>query len=137
MFLLLYNHILKYRYIFENITIMKVEANKYSIKGRIWLEGIQGPFLGEGKISLLKAIEKLGSINKAAKSMNMSYKKAWKLVEAMNQRSNNPLVIRTAGGKDGGGTQLTDSGEKAIKQFNILKVKLRKFLDKESAKLSF
>lgn len=69
--------------------------------------------------------------------MNMSYKKAWKLVEAMNQRSNNPLVIRTAGGKDGGGTQLTDSGEKAIKQFNILKVKLRKFLDKESAKLSF
>jgi len=55
----------------------------------------------------------------------------------MNQRSSNPLVIRTAGGKDGGGTQLTDSGEKAIKQFNILKVKLRKFLDKESAKLSF
>lgn len=116
---------------------MRVETKKYSIRSRIWLEGIQGPFLGEGKISLLKAIVKFGSINKAAKSMNMSYKKAWKLVEAMNQRSSNPLVIRTAGGIDGGGTQLTDSGEKAIKQFNILKVKLRKFLDKESAKLNF
>jgi len=116
---------------------MKVETKKYSIKSRIWLEGIQGPFLGEGKISLLIAIEKFGSINKAAKSMNMSYKKAWKLVEAMNQRSSNPLVIRTAGGKDGGGTQLTDSGEKAIKQFNTLNVKLRKFLDRESAKLNF
>ena len=116
---------------------MKVETNKYSIKSRIWLEGTQGPLLGEGKISLLKAIEKFGSINKAAKSMNMSYKKAWKLVDAMNQESNPPLVNRMAGGKDGGGTQLTDSGEKAIKQFNTLNVKLRKFLDRESAKLNF
>ena len=75
-----------------------MSVQKYAIKSRIWLEGNNGPYLGKGRISLLKAIATRGSINKAAKSIGMSYKKAWKLVNSMNQESSNPLVIRTAGG---------------------------------------
>ena len=110
---------------------------KYSIKSRIWLEGKNGPYLGEGKILLLKTIAKHGSINKAAKSIGMSYKKAWKLVNAMNKESGQPLVIRTAGGVDGGGTQLTESGMQAIEQFSLLNKKLKKFLERESERMQF
>ena len=88
-----------------------------NVKSRIWVIGKEGTFLGEGRVSLLKAIDKLGSITKAAKSMNMSYLKAWKLVESMNETSSYPLVVKSSGGKGGGGAKLTDQGYKAILLF--------------------
>jgi len=55
----------------------------FQLKSRIWIEDKEGIFLGEGRIQLLLAIEKEGSLSKAAKSMKMSYKKAWNLVDAL------------------------------------------------------
>ena len=57
----------------------------YKIKSRIWIEVGNNVLLGEGRVRLLKAIEKTGSLSKAAKSLKMSYKKAWILVDAVNQ----------------------------------------------------
>jgi len=65
-------------------------------------------------VELLQTIDQLGSITKAAKKMQMSYLKAWKLVQSMNMSSQKPLVIRLSGGKGGGGTTLTEQGYKAI-----------------------
>ncbi len=57
----------------------------YKIKSRIWIEVGNNVLLGEGRVRLLKAIEKTGSLSKAAKSLKMSYKKAWILVDAVNK----------------------------------------------------
>ncbi len=108
----------------------------YKIKSRIWIEGKNGTFLAEGRISLMKQIIESGSITAAAKSMKMSYKKAWEIIDGMNKEAKKPLVIRVVGGKGGGGTQVTEEGVKAIKLFDKLNKKCQNYLDKEISKLN-
>ena len=107
----------------------------YKIKSRIWIEGKNGTFLAEGRISLLKQIIETGSISAAAKAMKMSYKKAWEIIDGMNKEAKKPLVERVVGGKGGGGTVVTEEGLKAIKMFEKLNKKCRNYLDKEISKL--
>lgn len=83
----------------------------------------------------MKQIIKSGSITAAAKSMKMSYKKAWEMIDGMNKEAKEPLVVRVSGGKGGGGTQVTEEGVRAIKLFDGLNKKCQIFLDKEIAKL--
>lgn len=118
----------------------KKEAAKksfYSVKGHIWIEGEEGTFLGLGRITLLEKIKELGSITKAAKSINMSYRRAWELVESMNRQANTPLVIAVSGGKGGGGAHLTEEGEKALKIFRQMDEEFRKFREKAVLKIRF
>ena len=110
---------------------------KYRIKSRIWIYTENGTYLGEGRISLLKAIEKHGSIAKAAKDMNMSYKKAWKLVNSMNSRGDELLVIRKIGGTGGGGSELSEAGIKAIELFKEIRNSNREHLDNKIAEMDF
>jgi len=109
----------------------------YRIKNRLWICSEEGTFLGEGRISLLIEIEKHGSISKAAKSMNMSYKKAWDLINSMNSQSDKLLVIRKTGGKNGGGSELSEAGKKAIKIFTELNRKSKEFLDEQLKNIAF
>lgn len=99
------------------------------ICARVWLEKSGETYLAPGRVTLLERIDKYGSITKAAKSMEMSYRHAWLLVEDMNGKSSTPLVLRSTGGRGGGGTALTDEGMKVIKQFKDLQEKLRGFLE--------
>ncbi|WFE68900.1 LysR family transcriptional regulator [Thiomicrospira sp. R3] len=92
-------------------------------------------YIGIGRIKLLENIQRFGSINRAAKEMNMSYKKAWKLVEDMNHLSDFPLVLSEKGGKQGGGTQVTELGVAYINYFHGLEQRLAEFLVKESEQL--
>ncbi len=95
----------------------RVVSTKYNIKGRMWIAKGEETFLGYGRIVLLERIKKFGSITKAAKSMKMSYRHAWELVESMNCQADTPLVETATGGKGGGGASLTPLGEKAITIF--------------------
>lgn len=104
----------------------------YSIQGRLWIEGTEGTFLGYGRVVLLERIKKYGSITEAAKSMEMSYRHAWGLVASMNRQSGVPLVETTTGGKKGGGTKLTDAGERAIKTFWSLIERFDEYLRQET-----
>ena len=70
--------------------------------------------LGPGKVALLKHIQSSGSILKAAKAMDMSYMRAWKLLKTMENCFKHPLVTKSRGGKGGGNAQLTSAGEKAL-----------------------
>ena len=72
---------------------------------------------GPGKADLLERIAAEGSISKAAKSMEMSYSRAWQLVDAMNQSFRKPLVESTAGGRKGGGATLTAMGKDVLDAF--------------------
>ncbi|MEK7308915.1 MAG: LysR family transcriptional regulator, partial [Nitrospirota bacterium] len=92
-------------------------------------------FLGYGRIILLERIQEFGSITKAAKSMEMSYRHAWELVDSMNRQTKKPLVGVSTGGKGGGGARLTNEGEKAIKLFWKFYENFQNFLKKEEKKL--
>ena len=70
----------------------------------------KGLMLGPGKVDLLEAIARKGSISAASREMGMSYRRAWLLVEALNQMFTRPLVIAAPGGARGGGAQVTEFG---------------------------
>lgn len=70
--------------------------------------------IGPGKIALLEALERTGSITAAAKSLDMSYRRAWLLLDEMNRSLQQPAVESAKGGVSGGGSVLTDSGRKLI-----------------------
>jgi molybdate transport system regulatory protein len=104
-------------------------------RGRVWIEMDGQTYLGFGRMVLLEKIREFGSISQAAKSMAMSYKHAWDLVDSMNRQAGEPLVSTSKGGKGGGGACLTEAGESAIKQFAGLLTRLEAFLAEESSRL--
>lgn len=107
----------------------------YRCNGRIWIENNSETFLGFGRVVLLERIREHGSISKAARSMKMSYKHAWDLVDSMNRQAGKPLVATSKGGTGGGGANLTEAGEKAISDFRALYERLTVFLEQETKKL--
>jgi molybdate transport system regulatory protein len=70
--------------------------------------------IGPGKADLLDAIRATGSISGAARAMNMSYRRAWLLVDVMNRSFKEPLVHSAVGGQKGGGAQVTPAGVRAL-----------------------
>ncbi|MEW7278785.1 molybdenum transporter [Aquimarina sp. 2201CG1-2-11] len=109
----------------------------YRIKSRIWIESDDGVFLGEGRVKLLKAIQKTNSLRKAAEEIEMSYKKAWKLLDSMNKTAQQPIVVTSIGGKGGGGAQITAYGKQMIATFDSINQKCWSFLDDELKQTSF
>src|SRR5215470_5727353 len=73
-----------------------------------------GDRIGPGKIALLEAIRSTGSISGAARSLGMSYRRAWLLVEELNEALREPAVTAETGGHHGGGAALTAIGERVI-----------------------
>ncbi|WP_328984818.1 TOBE domain-containing protein [Thiorhodovibrio winogradskyi] len=100
--------------------------------GPLRLEIGQRRFAGHGRIDLLRRIGETGSISRAAKAMGMSYKQAWDAVDAMNNLAEHPLVRRQAGGRHGGGTELTDAGRRLIQVFEAAEREHRRFLERLS-----
>ena len=106
----------------------------YKIKSRIWIEADGQILLGEGRVTLLKAIEETGSLSKAAKKLEMSYKKAWSLMDAVNSRAAEPVCVKSIGGKSGGGTALTPYGKSLIEVFDTINENCWNFLDDQITK---
>jgi molybdate transport system regulatory protein len=104
--------------------------------GRVWIDGVDGTFLGHGRVVLLERIREYGSITKAAKAMEMSYRHAWDLVDSMNRQAERPFVELATGGKGGGGARVTEEGERAIQLFLKFSEDFQTFLEKEQEKLS-
>ena len=70
-------------------------------------------FFGPGICELLERIQGTGSIQAAAAEMKMSYTKAWKIVKRAEREMGVNLIARVSGGKKGGGSTLTEAGERA------------------------
>ncbi|MCQ3935291.1 MAG: LysR family transcriptional regulator, partial [Gammaproteobacteria bacterium] len=81
---------------------------------RFRLDFAPGASVGPGKIDLLAAIDAEGSLSAAARSVGMSYRRAWLLVETMNLCFREPLVISARGGRGAGGARLTAEGEAVL-----------------------
>jgi molybdate transport system regulatory protein len=74
-------------------------------------------FFGEGPARLLHGIAETGSLRAAAMSMDMAYTKALKLIRNAEKALDFPLLHRTAGGKDGGGSSLTPEGKEWLARY--------------------
>lgn len=107
----------------------------YKIKSRIWIESEDKVLLGEGRVHLLKAIQEMGSLSKAAKSLHISYKKAWQLLDSVNKSAKNPVTINSIGGKGGGGAELTEYGKSLVLVFDEINKDCWEFLDKQLEKI--
>lgn len=81
--------------------------------------------IGPGKADLLDAIRASGSISGAARAMNMSYRRAWLLVDVMNRCFREPLVHSAAGGQRGGGAQVTPAGERILALYRDMEAAAR------------
>ena len=81
--------------------------------------------IGPGKVALLEAIAETGSISAAAKQLGMSYRRAWMLVEELNQNLKAPAVGTLTGGAHGGGTVLTAEGEALIRLYRGIETRAR------------
>src|SRR6516164_2139412 len=79
-----------------------------------------GDRIGPGKIALLEAIRSTGSISAAARSLGMSYRRAWLLVEEINAALLEPAVTAETGGRHGGGAVLTAVGARIINLYRAI-----------------
>ncbi len=81
--------------------------------------------IGPGKIALLEAIEATGSITAAAKSLGMSYRRAWLLIDEMNTCMRDPVVATATGGLKGGGSELTAAGHEVVERYRAIQSRAR------------
>jgi molybdate transport system regulatory protein len=92
--------------------------------------------LGPGKIDLLEAIARCGSITKAAKDREMSYRRAWLLVDEMNRAFAEPVIDASPGGSSGGGARLTATGLAIIDIYRRVEVKAAAAIGEELAEVA-
>ena len=79
--------------------------------------------VGPGKIALLEALDKTGSIPAAAKRLDMSYRRAWLLLDELNRSLRQPAVASAKGGAAGGGSVLTDAGRDLVTLYRTIESK--------------
>jgi molybdate transport system regulatory protein len=79
-----------------------------------------GSAFGPGMAELLERVGRLGSIRKAAASMDMSYRKAWLLLKGLQQTFGGPVVVTETGGATGGGARLTELGSRLVASFRAI-----------------
>jgi molybdate transport system regulatory protein len=103
--------------------------------GSVWFTAGGRTLGGASRIALLAAIGETGSITGAAKAVGISYKAAWDAIDTMNNLAGEALVVRSTGGKGGGGTALTARALRLIDAFRSVEREHRRFLERAAAAL--
>jgi len=101
---------------------------------RLWLR--EEIAMGPGKADLLDAIAEAGSIAAAGRRLNMSYRRAWLLVDTMNRCFRQPLVASATGGQGGGGAQLTDTGRQVLASYRAMQAEADQLSERWFLRLS-
>lgn len=91
--------------------------------------------LGPGKVRLLELIGETGSISAAGRAMDMSYRRAWLLVDALNQTFREPVVATRGGGAGGGGASLTPFGAGLVACYRAMETEAQSALAQRMATL--
>ena len=99
------------------------------LQAALWLE-VDGQSLGgPDRMALLGAVARQGSITQGAQAVGVSYKTAWDAIDGMNEAAGTPLVERSTGGRGGGGTRLTEYGQRLVARFEELGAVHRRFVE--------
>lgn len=91
--------------------------------------------LGPGKIALLEAVARTGSIAAAGRELGMSYRRAWLLIDSMNRCFDEPVVTAASGGAQGGGAEITPLGHALVRAFRALEADAQRAVDGHFAAL--
>ena len=92
------------------------------------------PFLGPGPAAILEGVRDQGSIHRAARTMNMSYTKALKVLAALEEGVGRPVLERATGGPGGGGSRLTPAGQEVLSAYRSWEERVRRFAAKNFPK---
>jgi molybdate transport system regulatory protein len=92
-------------------------------------------YIGPGRADLLEGIARTGSIAAAGKAMDMSYKRAWSLVQMLNEGFGTPLVISSRGGAGQGGASLTPTGQEVLARYRAMEGKAQAAIAEDVAAL--
>lgn len=103
---------------------------------KLWAEVSEQSVMGEGRYSLLKEIQKSGSLSKAAKHLKMSYGHAHQLIRDLNQRLGFIIIEPAVGGKKGGGMRVTERGKDLLQWFEDLTANVEKLLQESPFEMS-
>jgi len=109
---------------------MQKSHSGMEIKSKLWIEVEGEPVFGRGRRFLLQAVDKYGSINQAAREINISYRKAWGYIKAMEERLGIRLVEKQIGGKSGGGAVLTGEARDFLRKYEFMEEGIHEIVDK-------
>lgn len=99
-----------------------------SIEALVTLSGESLPAIGRDRVRLLEAVARAGSISAGARAVGITYKAAWDALDAMTNLFGQPLLERRAGGRSGGGAELTPTGIRVIEAFHRLEAEMARTL---------
>ncbi len=101
------------------------------VKFKVWLENKGEVVLSNGKFGILKKIDQLGSIQKAAEEFGMSYRHAWGMIQKIEKRTGFKFVETRVGGKEGGSAKLTPEGRRFLNQYSAFRKGLDETIEKK------
>ncbi len=89
------------------------------------------------RVRLLRLVASTGSLLKASEKMDMSYNKAWNMLDAVNKVSASPVLEKVRGGKGGGGAVLTEYGKLILKEYEQIEKVVKLFKEKLNREINF
>lgn len=99
------------------------------VRSKIWIEIDGKCVFSKGRVVLLEAIDRYGSINRAAAEIGISYRRAWGYIKAMESRLGMDLVSTKTGGAGGGGAMLTDEARRLLRKYDDLEAGISEMVD--------
>jgi molybdate transport system regulatory protein len=115
--------------------MMDPMRTKHSAAVSVRLRFADDARLGPGKIALLEAIGRTGSIAAAGRDMNMSYRRAWLLIDSLNRMFDAPVVHASPGGPNGGGAALSALGRELVGAYRAMEADTVRAIDRHFAAL--
>lgn len=109
---------------YNGLSLMKVKI-------KLWMEQDGSVAFAEGRRMLLEAVDRLGSLNAAAKELGMSYRAAWGKIKATEEALGLKLLDVTTGGKGGGGAKLTHEARELVSSYSKYAKKMSSIAEKE------
>jgi molybdate transport system regulatory protein len=106
------------------------------VRTKIWIDDDRGNVIfGSGRVRMLEAIDRLGSMNKAAKELNMSYRALWGRIKSTEDRIGAKILIAKPGGGKHCGSSLTPMGKRLLAKYKHLRERVIQVADEEFTKI--
>lgn len=106
------------------------------VRTKIWIDDEHGNVIfGSGRVRMLEAVDRLGSMNKAARELNMSYRALWGRIKSTEDRIGAKVLVAKPGGGKQCGSSLTPTGKKLLEKYKRLRERVLKSADEEFAKI--
>ena len=104
-------------------------TKRWGLRSKVWLELEGQPLIGEGRLAMLQAIDRHGSILQASREIGISYRRMRGAIRDMEGALGRPLVLAHRGGGEGGGASLTAAAHELVDSYQKVAADLRRDMD--------